>query len=63
MPYVLARARRSYHAHEDLGGKRKTSSNLYDCLFISPNEVAENNVVNDDGLPLHVDEVGVFDLF
>ena len=34
----------------------------YYCLFISPNDVLENNVHNDDSLPLHVDEVGVCDL-
>jgi len=32
------------------------------CLFISPNEVLENNVQNDDSPPLNVDEVGVCDL-
>ena len=26
-------------------------------LFISPNDVMKSNDVNDDGLPLHVDEV------
>ena len=34
----------------------------YYCLFISPNELVENNVINDNGLPVHVDEVGVCDL-
>ena len=43
---------------------RKLFYNLgYYCLFISPSKVMENNVVNDDGLPLHVDEVGVCNLF
>ena len=34
----------------------------YYCLFISPNEVLENNVQNDESPPLNVDEVGVCDL-
>ena len=32
-------------------------------LFISPNDVMKAKDVNDDGLPLHVDEVGVCDYF
>lgn len=52
-----------------VGGLRRKHENLlinnlgYYCLFVSPSEVTENNDVNDDGLPIHVDEVGVFDYF